>query len=218
MRSVGLASILILIGGRSVDSATAIRPHVCGRRVHRQHRSAVAERTRVAFLFDEGVPQSGPREQRVVRAENPLAGRRHERCSDHNLDRATDSIALLPAHAVHTLSVRQSSLDGAGVGAAGASPRPSGRKFRGCGHYRPKRVASRTSVHAAGATGGRQRRSPIGAAAYGTPLNVTMSVAAPRTGPDEVCTVVKSAAALLQIAHTAGIRHVKRAANCMESL
>src|SRR5262245_57351073 len=93
----------------------------------------------------------------------------------------TGSRSLADFASVETLSVRQSSLDATGGGVD--SPAARGRKFVGCGHCGPNCVASRTVVHGSGATGGRHRRAPVGAAAYGMPLNMTTSLPLPRTGP-----------------------------------
>ena len=55
----------------------------CG--LHRQQRSDPAQRPGCAFVFAEGLSKPGSREQRVVRACNPLARRRDERRGGHGV-------------------------------------------------------------------------------------------------------------------------------------
>ena len=61
---------------------------------------------------------------------------------------------------VQTFRNRQSSL----CGMLAVTPMPG---F--CGHTAPNRLASRTPVQCGAGAGGRQRRGPMGAAAYGIP-------------------------------------------------
>src|SRR5262245_24121767 len=98
------------------------------------------------------------------------------------------------------LRVRQSSLDTGGAATRPAPPRPVGAKFCGWGHCGPNSVASRTDDHDAGVAGGRHLRSPVGGAAYGSPLNTTTlpgPAFVPRTGPDVVRTIESCAAAVV---------------------
>src|SRR3954447_15657456 len=56
-----------------------------------------------------------------------------------------------------------------------------------CGGIGPNRAASRSPDHDFTGAGERQRRSPTGGAAYGTPRNATTGPArSPRRAPDEV--------------------------------
>src|SRR4051812_4175346 len=58
-----------------------------------------------------------------------------------------------------------------------------------CAQDGPKAVARSGLLHAAWRSGGRQRRRPTGAAAYGMPRNVFVPfLTKPRTGPSEVRT------------------------------
>jgi hypothetical protein len=77
--------------------------------------------------------------------------------------------------AVHTLSVRQSSL-------VFAAHSPPGTR---CGHAGPAAVAARSPAHGATGCGGRQRRSPTGGVANGTPRN-TRTPAAESSRPTSV--------------------------------
>src|SRR6185312_491498 len=83
----------------------------------------------------------------------------------------------------HTLMNRQSSDE------YGAMDPPA-RWKPACAQSAPNLLASRTPSHVGAGCGGRQRKSPTGAAAYGIPLKVETSPSvAPRTMPDAVRTV-----------------------------
>jgi hypothetical protein len=88
--------------------------------------------------------------------------------------------AALPDVA-HTLRNRQSS--------DARVPAPIGIGLFGCGHIAPYAVASATPVHGSGLIGARQRKLPVGAAAYLMPFHTRSTPSStPRTGPESVST------------------------------
>ena len=100
----------------------------------------------------------------------------------------TGSFAAGAFAGTHTFSVKQSSLP------------PESRKFMSpktfpCMQCEPNSVALRPPSHFAGATGGFQRRSPTGGAAYGIPRNTrTAPSTLPSAIPEAVFTCGPSAA------------------------
>ena len=95
----------------------------------------------------------------------------------------TGSFAPAAARGAQTLRVRQSSEVGPG------SPAWSSETERSCGHALPNSTARRTPAQGAAGSGACQRKSPIGAAAYGMPRKIAIvSLATPSTAPAAVVT------------------------------
>src|SRR3954453_8387196 len=103
------------------------------------------------------------------------------------------------ASGANTLRKRQSSLPSVDA------TLPSGGKSEGCRHGDPKLAASRTPLHEPARAGGRKRRAPIGAAAYGIPRHSRPDgVVTPSIAPLGVTTIgpLASAGATTKHEHT----------------
>ena len=107
-----------------------------------------------------------------------------------------------PGSGVHTLRLRYSSPATTGFGSSASN----GGGYPGMGAVGPWVTASRTPVHGATGSGARKRRSPTGAAAYGTPRKATTPpVRTPCTAPAAVSAMI-DVAVLTGRAFRAGCR------------